>query len=64
MTSIAGLMTWFGISVVRITPHYIEPHAEDTKDLHPIPRWVAKTRTGPQKFALQDVFTAIRCLVR
>lgn len=55
MTAIAGLMTWFGISVVGLMNLIRAICTNATSfmtDLPQVPRWLDQTEHGPQQIAL------------
>ena len=70
MTSIAGLMTWLGICVVRVhsnDPQFLKASLitgfHDT-DLYPIPSWLERTRPRPQPPPVQSLPPTLRGMVR
>ena len=70
MTANAGLMTWFGICVVRIHLHSFPAHiaplticGPSRTDLPPLPSWLERPRSRPEPPPIQILPPTLRRVV-
>ena len=69
MTSIAGLLTWFGICIVRVHPDCSQAPGASmmtrfcNADLPPIPSWLESSRARPKPSPVQILPPTLRGVV-
>ena len=69
MTSIAGMMTWFGICVVRVHSNRLPTsmcvtNGEFLTDLSPVPSWLGGPRPSQKPPPIQVLSSTLRGMVR
>ena len=69
MTSIAGLLTWFGICIVRVHPDHSQALGASlvtrsrVADLPPVPSWLECSRARPKPSPIQITPPTLRGMV-